>query len=345
MKGAWMAFSDFLKIAAGKKVLFITTSDAGYIRNSQEIAMLGNLASHLDVIAPKNTNRVKPTGVMRILSIGLKVISADLKKYDLIFIGGLPQFIVPIVQMRSRKKALVIDFFISIYDTLVYDRKLISPSNPLSRLLKKLDANALLAADHVIADTRGHAEYFSRTFGSDPTKMTVVYLEADKKIYHPLKVEKPPDLKSKFVVFFFGAMNPLQGAEVILDSARILEKNRNIVFLIIGPYEKIKGFARYSGLTNVRFAAKWLPQAEIADLIAISDVCLAGHFNAAVEKASRVIPGKAFSYMAMERPVIFGDNPANRELFPSEGKGVHFVKMGDPGALADKILELAGGKV
>jgi len=40
--------------------------------------------------------------------------------------------------------------------------------------------------------------------------------------------------------------------------------------------------------------------------------------------------------------VIFGDNPANRELFSTDTKNVHFVKMGDPGALADKILELAG---
>lgn len=341
-----MAFSDFCKTVAGKRVLFIATSDAGYIRNSQEIGLLENLAGRLDIIAPQNTNRISPTGVMRILSIGLRVIWADFKKYDAIFIGGLPQFIVPIVKMRSRKKALVIDFFISIYDTLVYDRKIISPSNPFSRVLKKLDANALLAADHVIVDTHGDAEFFSRTFGSDRAKMTVLYLEADKKIYHPpLKMEKPPELESKFVVFFFGAMNPLQGAEVILESARILEKNGNIIYIIIGPCEKIKGIDRYLGLTNVRFAAKWLSQAEIADLIAISDVCLAGHFNAAVEKASRVIPGKAFSYMAMERPVIFGDNPANRELFPVEEKGVYFVRMGDPAALADKILELAGGKV
>lgn len=340
-----MASNDFFKTMAGKRVLFITTSDAGYIRNSQEIGLLGNFASRLDIISPKNTDRISPTGVVRILSIALKVISADLGKYDVIFLGGLPQFIVPLVQMRSRKKTLVIDFFISLYDTLVCDRKIISASNPLSAMLKKLDANALLSADHVIVDTGGHAGYFSRTFGNDPARMTVVYLEADKKIYHPRKMERPPELKSKFVVFFFGAMNPLQGAEVIFESARILERHRDIIFIIVGPYEKIKGINRYSGLANVWFGAKWLPQTEIADLIAISDVCLAGHFNAAVEKASRVIPGKAFAYMAMERPVIFGDNPANRELFPAERQGVHFVKMGDPAALADRILELAGGKV
>jgi glycosyltransferase involved in cell wall biosynthesis len=277
---------------------------------------------------------------MRILSIDLRVVTANIKKYDVIFIGGIPQLIVPFIKFRLRKKVLIIDFFISIYDTLVHDRQVLSPLNPLSRILKMLDGKALAGADHVVVDTREHAAYFSRMFGVDPGKMTVIYLEADKQIYYPRNVARPRDLRDKFVVFFFGAMNPLQGAEVILESAQILVGHENIIFTIIGPFEKIRNFELYSKLKNVRFAARWLPQDEIADYIATSDVCLAGHFNAAVEKAARVIPGKAYSYLAMERPVIFGDNPANRELFSTETKNVYFVKMGDPSALADKILEL-----
>ena len=342
-----MILSDLLKITEGKKVLFITPSDADYIRNRQEINILQKSARHLDIIAPKNIHGVNPTGIMRLLSIDLKVVAANIKKYDVIFIGGIPQLIVPLIQFRLRKKVLIIDFFISIYDTLVNDRQVLSPSNPLSRILKMLDRKALAGADHVVVDTREHAAYFSGMFGVDPDKMTVIYLEADKQIYYPRNVDKPRDLRDKFVVFFFGAMNPLQGAEVILESAGILEEHENIVFIIVGPYKKIRNFELYSKLKNVRFAARWLPQAEIADYIAMSDLCLAGHFNAAVEKAARVIPGKAYSYLAMERPVIFGDNPANRELFSKDTnnvrfmKNVHFVKMGDPAVLADKILELA----
>ena len=310
-----MNLSDLLKIIDGKTVLFITPSDVDYIRNRQEINILQKSARHLDIIAPKDIHGVSPTGIMRILSINLKVLAANIEKYDVIFIGGIPQLIVPIIQLRLRKKVLIIDFFISIYDTLVHDRGVLSPSNPLSRILKMLDRKALTAADHVIVDTREHAAYFSRMFGVDSDKMTVIYLEADKQIYYPRNVDRPRDLRDKFVVFFFGAMNPLQGAEVILESAGILEEHGNIVFIIIGPYEKIRNFELYSKLKNVRFAARWLPQAEIAGHIAKSDVCLAGHFNAAVEKAARVIPGKAYSYLAMEKPVIFGENPANRELF------------------------------
>jgi len=339
-----MISSDLLKIMFNKKVLFITPSVISYIRNKQEINILRESAQSLDIIAPNDIHGVSPTGISRILLTNLKSLIANIKKYDLIFIGGIPQLIVPFVQWRLRKKVLIIDFFISIYDTLVHDRQVFSPSNPLSRILKKLDRNALTAADHVIVDTWEHAAYFSRMFGVDSAKMTVVYLEADKQVYFPRKVERPADLRSKFVVFFFGAMNPLQGADVILESACILEEYENIVFIIIGPYEKIRNFERYSRLKNVRYAARWLPQPDIADYIAMSDVCLAGHFNAAVEKAARVIPGKAYSYLAMDRPVILGENPANRELFSTGEKNVHFVKMGSPAALANKILGLSGSR-
>jgi len=339
-----MTFSDFLETINGKKVLFITPSDISYIRNRQEIDLLQKSALSLDIIAPGDARGVSPTGIIRILSVNLRVVAGNTKKYDVIFIGGLPQLIIPVIKLRFPKTVLIIDFFISMYDTLVHDRQVVSPSNPLSRILKTLDRHSLAVADHVIVDTREHASYFSRMFEVDSAKMTVIYLEADKQIYYPRDVTRPADLKSKFVVFFFGAMNPLQGAEVILESARILEKHPDIVFIVIGPYEKIKNFDRYSGLKNVRFAARWLPQAEIADYIAMSDVCLAGHFNATVAKAARVIPGKAYSYLAMNRPVIFGENPANRELFSTGEQNVHFVNMGDSPALAHKILELAGAR-
>jgi glycosyltransferase involved in cell wall biosynthesis len=338
-----MILSDLLKITDGRKVLFVTPSDVDYIRNRQEIDILRKSARHLDIIAPRKTNGVSPTGIRRIVSTNLKLLTADIRKYDVIVIGGIPQLIVPFLQLRLRRQVLVIDFFISIYDTLVEDRQVLAPSNPLSPTLKTIDRKALAAADHVIVDTRAHAAYFAGMFGVDTDKMTVIYLEADRQIYYPRKQDRPRDLTDKFVVFFFGAMNPLQGVEVILESARILARHENIIFIIVGPYEKIKGSELYSRLGNVRFAARWLPQAAIAGCIANSDVCLAGHFNADVGKASRVIPGKAFAYLAMEKPVIFGENPANRELFPEGAKNVHFVKMGDPGALADKVLELAVG--
>ena len=128
---------------------------------------------------------------MRILSINLRVLASNIKKYDVIFIGGIPQLIVPVIQFRFRKKVLIIDFFISIYDTLVHDRRMLSPRNPLSRVLKMLDRNALACARSCYCRHTRACRLFFRMFGVDSDKMTVVYLEADKQIYYPRNVERP----------------------------------------------------------------------------------------------------------------------------------------------------------
>ena len=81
----------------------------------------------------------------------------------------------------------------------------------------------------------------------------------------------------------------------------------------------------------------WLPQEQLAQYIGQADLCLAGHFHAEIAKAKRTIPGKAYIYKAMKKPMILGDNPANRELFHQNADTV-FVEMGSAKALADAIL-------
>ena len=329
------------EIIRDRDVLFISPSDVNYIRNKQEIEILKIAARGVSIIAPANTHSVSPTGIKRILGIVLRVLFAKTSKYDVVFVAGIPQTILPFVHFLFKRRIIIIDFFISLYDTLVSDRQILTPGNPMSSLLRMLDRHTLKLADHVIVDTREHASYFSKFFGMDAGKMEVIYLEPDRDIYYPRKVERPENLRCKFIAFFFGAMNPLQGVEVILEAARMLQEHQGIEFVFVGPHEKIAGIKKYSELPNIRFAARWLPQDSVADYIARSDVCLAGHFNADIPKASRVIPGKAYSYLAMDKPVILGDNPANRELFTVGQQNIHFVRMGDPEALANRILQLA----
>ena len=82
----------------------------------------------------------------------------------------------------------------------------------------------------------------------------------------------------------------------------------------------------------------WLSQPELAEAISRADLCLAGPFNRENGKANRTIPGKAYIYEAMEKPMILGDSPANHERYSASQKGITFVEMGDPEALRNAIL-------
>lgn len=324
-----MLIPEIFEKLSNQTVLFITTKNLDYLRNTQEINLLRGHAAHVDVIGSK-----KSSYLFRLISVYRRLATTSFKRYNVVFIGFAPQLIIPFFSWKLKGKTVFEDFFISLYDTFVFDRKKISPKSLIAKLLYRLDYKTIHAADAIISDTRADSRYFSKTFNMDSKMLQVLYLEADTEYYKPQPLaEKRTD---KFTVLYFGSILPLQGIEIILESARIMSDHDNIVFDIIGPVEK-KLMKQYGSLPNTRFT-DWLPQKDLADRIARSDLCLAGHFSSEIDKASRTIPGKAYIYRAMEKPMILGDNPANHELFQEKNSSIFYVQMGSAPKLKEKIL-------
>ena len=186
-----------------------------------------------------------------------------------------------------------------------------------------------------MADTKAHGDYFVSELGADKEKVEVLYLEADKSIYKPMTVEKK--IKDKFTVLYFGSILPLQGIDTVLGALDLLKDRNDMHFYLIGPVGD-----KYTKPVsdNIEYIS-WLSQEDLAEYIAMSDLCLAGHFNGNIEKAKRTIPGKAYIYEAMGKPMILGDNPATRELYNESMKGIYFVEMSSEKALAEKIKEVS----
>ncbi len=328
---------DLLK---DKKVLFISTKNIDYLRNTQEIEIIQNYSNSSDIIAFSDKSYLK-----RILKVYLKCLKIlASKKYDVIFIGFAPQLLLPFLGLFSKKRTLIIDFFISVYDTLVFDRKKINEKSIFSKIIHSIDKKTIQKSDFVIADTKAHQKYFIEEFGLSPEKSQVLYLKADEKIYYPREQIKPESLKNKFIVLYFGSILPLQGVDVVLKAADILKNNENIYFYIIGPLNKMQSDA-YSTLSNAEFIP-WLSQEKLAEKISQADLCLAGHFCNTIEKAKRTIPGKAYIYRAMKKPMILGDGPANHELFDeSERDGIYFSEMGSSKKLAELIEKISESRL
>lgn len=313
--------------AGGRHVLFITTKGVDYIRNAQEIRALRRYAADVTVLAGRGGSY--PT---RLAEIYARLMCMPLGRYDMVVVGFAPQLVLPLFHRRFRGKTVWEDFFISFYDTLVNDRKEFRPGGLGARLARAADRTTLAYCDQVIADTRADADYFAREFGVDRQKIAVCYLEADNTIYFPRPAVSRP-ANAQPVVLYFGSVLPLQGADIILRGIRLMA-GENIRFDFIGPLPDALR-REFGGLPNLKLTP-WLPQTELAARIAAADLCLAGHFNGEIGKAARTIPGKAYIYRAMGKPMILGDNPANRELFGEDGR-TFFVRMGDPQALADGI--------
>lgn len=321
---------EIISVIQNKKVLFITTKNLDYIRVSQECNLLERIAKRYDIIGSYSKNYPK-----RILKVWFGLFFKSVKEYDIIFVGFMPQLVLPLFKWKFKNKILLIDFFISIYDTLVDDREKVKKGTSRAKLLKRIDESTLRAADYVITDTRAHGEYFSSEFGVKADKIKVWYLKADTKYYHPMNTEKPDYLKNKFVVLYFGSILPVQGVEIILETISLLAPREDIHFLIIGPINKKIDRPDTKNVTYI----DWLPQEQLAKYISFSDLCLAGHFSDKIGKANRTIPGKVYIYLAMKKKVVLGDSKANRELFDETFRhDIVYVKRGDAHILADKII-------
>lgn len=313
-----------------KKVLFVTTKNIDYIRNVQEIKLLNEKYKEVKIIYSKSKNYY-----IRILVVNFKLFFLNKKKFDIIFIGFLPQLIIPFLyKKRKQKQIIIIDFFISIYDTLVNDRKKVKQNTIMSKILKKIDKNTLKKVDEIIVDTKESGKYYIEELDADNNKIKVLYIEANEKIYAPSKVNQiEKENKDDFIVLFFGTGLALQGVDIVLKSAELLKNNSKIKFIIIGNIKTKKDY------TNIKFLP-FMNEEELARYIKMADLCLVGHFNNQIEKAKRTIPCKAFICKAMNKKMILGKNKANMELFNDKDENIYYVEMGNSQELSKIISNI-----
>ena len=253
-------------------------------------------------------------------------------KFDVIFLAFRGQEILPFIKLFSNKP-IIFDAFVSIYDTLCYDRRIFYPNSIFGKFFKWYDSLLCKISSIVLVDTKTNKEYFEKEF--NVRNVEYLYVGCNEDLFKPKKFTKRGNNK---IIFWYGYANPLQGVDIILKSAKILEKDNRIKFRLVGPIRKKYSILINSlNLKNVEFV-DFIPYEKLPDEINKSDICLGGHFSN-IPKANRVIAGKTFQFLSCNKPTIVGDNEANRELFNNKGL-VKFVKLNDEVALANKIKEM-----
>ncbi|MDD2665863.1 MAG: glycosyltransferase [Methanocellales archaeon] len=315
------------------RIIFISGREPGYVRNA--VILNGLRANGVDVIECTDTSK---SYIGRYPKAVGKFLLRNKTDYDAIFIGFFSQPLVSIIRKLTPKtKPIIFDAFLSAYDTMCFDRKKFRPESLMGKYFYRLDKHSCEIADKVLLDTNAHIDYFVKTFGLVRRKFQRVFIGADDSIFYPMSVERDDD---KFIVFWHGNFLPLSGLEYVIKAAKLLEPCSDIVFKIAGcgiMYDEIEKLIEKLGISNVELLG-WIPHQKLPEQIAKADVCLGGHFSD-IDKAKRVIAGKAFEAIAMKRAVIVGNNPANRELFTDKESAL-LVEMANADALADSIVEL-----
>lgn len=285
----------------------------------------------------------KFTILLRVLSLALVYPYLIIRylfaaKHDMVlvpYMGQLDMLVLkPIAWLR--KKPIVWDVYISLFDTVVFDRQLLSVSHPGAQLLKLLERLDFSFADVAIADTVPHAAYYQTLF-SLKTQPTVVPVGANSKEFFP--TERKEKIRKTSSVLFYGNLSPMHGVETIVKAAEILSNKSYITFSIVGQGQsstEIDGLIKEKKLTNVH-RLDHIPYQELNNVINSSDVGL-GVF-AANSKGERVVPNKVYQMLAAGIPVITANSSGIRETI-GKNSLLHTIPPNDEVTLAETIISV-----
>ncbi len=239
-----------------------------------------------------------------------------------------------------RPRRIITDAFISLYDTVVVDRKLLSRNNILSRILWRIERRAYLLADVVVTDTAMNSRHLGKLFRLPEEKLVALPLAIGEQLfaYSPYQ-----PLQGRCTVLFIGTFVPLQGTDVIARTVLLLCGQPNIHFRIIGNGQTAEMTAKLLdqvGSSHFEWVRNWQEAEVLAAEIRAADICL-GIFGT-TDKTQRVWPFKNYLYMASGRALITGDTECARELTrQADAAPFVMVPTGSPEALANAILRLA----
>lgn len=309
--------------------------------------------------------------VLRTVELKLAYLQLFLKyvftvgRYEVMLVGYIGHLDMPLAWLLTRfpRRPLVFSPLISLYDTLVDDRRSIAEGTLMSRFLRWLDRQTCAKADLVLLDTEAHIDYFVQAFNLPRKRFARVLVGAvepdrpeggsggdangDTPAEDTPAEDSPavgaPSGDTPFRVLFVGKFTPLHGLPFMLEAANRLKDVPDIEFHFVGSgqlTDEIHETARRLNLENVRFT-DWIPYERLHRFLQGWGVCL-GIFGTS-GKAVRVIPGKVFVALSAGKAVITADSPAIKELL-ADGESAILCRRGDPEALAGAIRRLHGDR-
>ena len=239
-----------------------------------------------------------------------------------------------------KPKRLVIDAFISVYDSVVVDRKLIRPSNIIAKLLMYIEKRAFEVADVVITDTDLNSDYYADLLNVNRGSFKAIPLSTDERC---LSLSHEPSETGVTEVLFVGTLIPLHGINTIVEAIKLTASNENIHYTIVGNGQDRGELERIAEEypTRIDWVTGWQGEEKVAGYIFRADICL-GIFGAG-KKTQRVCPFKLYLYMSFGKAIITADTECMRTMLSNcDEPALVLIPAGNPNALGEAIRDLAG---
>jgi glycosyltransferase involved in cell wall biosynthesis len=210
----------------------------------------------------------------------------------------------------------------------------------LIRLSEGLERFLYQRADCLVVNSPG---YIAHVRERGARRVELIPNGSDPAMFTPLDrgeaFRQRNALEGKFAVLYAGAHGLSNDLGVVIEAARSLAGRHDIQIVLLGDGKEKKALvAQAQGLTNVTFLPP-VAKTGMAEALAAADACLA--ILKPIQLYQTTYPNKVFDYMAAGRPLLLAIDGVIRKVVEEAGAGL-FVPPGNPQALAQAILDLAG---
>jgi glycosyltransferase involved in cell wall biosynthesis len=280
------------------------------------------------------TNPLRPLAPLRLAAAWVRLARRfrQVGPQDVVLVGYFGHLDVHLARLLAGRRRVVLDMYLSVYDTVVLDRGSVAPGTLRARLCRLLDRRAVRASRLALLDTRAQVEFCSRVLGIPRAKLAAVPVGAEPERFP----HRPPAEGGPLRVLFYGSFIPLHGTGTLAAAIPLLE-GAPIELTVVGRGQERAAFDRQiAGAANVT-VLDWVDYDRLGELVADHHVVIG--ILGTSEKASRVVPNKVFQAACAGRAIVSADTPAIREAF-ADGE-LALIPPGDPQALAATLRALA----
>lgn len=270
------------------------------------------------------------------------------KKYDVVHVHSLPDFLVFITKFQKLKgKSVVLDLHEAMPEIFAarFNKDMSSMLVKIPIFLEKI-SHAF--ATHIITVNDAIKEiYMDR--GVPEEKISVIMNSPDVKMHleEDLSEFKAKlGLDSKFTLVFVGGINYERNIEVIFNAMAKLKFQIPDMFFILfghmyghkkeGYKEELKALVVQLGLENNVYIGGKLDPEKVSSYLNLADYGVVSYLSNPLTQVA--VPNKVFEYIAQDKPVIVCRLKALYSLFGEDA--VIYYEPEDADDLAEKILWL-----
>ena len=182
--------------------------------------------------------------------------------------------------------------------------------------------------------SEGYKQHLVSKYGISSEKIHVIEVGVNN-----IKSKKSSaQLDNRFIVMYSGVLGLGYDFDVVLDAAKLLEKNDDIVFIIRGVGEKavvLKQTITDHRLNNVVLETSFLPQEKLDFLLNSADVFILPMAN--LNFVEQGLPTKVFEYQSYGKPILCISDGEPARYVKSTKSGL-VVRPNDSIGVAESII-------